>query len=134
MAQQDDASLKTVERLIELANKLSLCYKVDKFPGAANFATVLKALEGMKTRTLQQQIVDKINSKTSSFVDDEGNVNLPDTIAWTDDVFVIQNLSLSTFWPLMSERNQKLTFDRLAFIVASAYSLPRPHSLTQQVR
>ena len=51
---------------------------------------MLQALEGMKSRTLQQQIVDKINAKTSSFVDEEGNVQLPEDIEWTKDVFVIQ--------------------------------------------
>lgn len=132
--ENDVPLMKTVERLKELSSKLCTCYKVDKFPGsldqarglivtgAVNFANVLQALEGMKSRTLQQQIVDKINAKTSSFVDEEGNVQLPDDIEWTKDVFVIQNLGLHDFWPLMSERNQKLTHDRLAFIVASAYS------------
>lgn len=113
--------LKTVERLKELATKMAACYRVDKFPGAVHFTNVLKGLEGMNTRTLQQQIVDKINARTCSFVDDEGNVQLPETIEWTNEVFVIQNMRLADFWSSMSERNRELTASRLGFIVASAF-------------
>ena len=74
----------------------------------------------MNTRTLQQQIVDKINARTCSFVDEEGNVQLPESIEWTNEVFVIQNMRLAEFWSSMSERNRELTASRLGFIVASA--------------